>query len=216
MHDSDLTAQPLMDRLKESTKSMHDSAESSQFQSKLANAHLAPEVYADYLEQLYLIHSKLEEEIRSHQGKEKPWAEIVTKQQLQEQFLKDDLDHFGRRADNIKALAATRNLLNKIEQLSQSCPVALLGMHYVLLGSKHGGKFIAKNCQQAYQLSDGQGVIYFDPYGQTFMSIWKTFKEEMNKLALDENQSKQICDAAASMFLAVGQIGNELMLSAKI
>ena len=87
-------------------------------------------------------------------------------------------------------------------------------MHYVLLGSKHGGKFVAKACQDSYNLVDGKGALYFDPYGPNFMPIWKTFKESMNDLPLNEGEIDKVCSAAGQMFNSIGEIGNELMPAA--
>ncbi len=205
------SALSLMEKLKESTRSMHNSAESSKFQSWLAHGKLSESVYADYLEQLYLVHSLLEGEIKNS-GQES--AAILTDNQLQEPFLRNDLEHFGRHqlGDSI-ALESTKKLLESIRKLSESCPVALLGMHYVLLGSKHGGKFIAKSCQDSYKLTDGIGAKYFDPYGQNFMPLWKNFKESMNRLELTEIQEEELCQAAGDMFLAIAEIGDEMMKS---
>jgi heme oxygenase len=201
----------LMERLKDSTRAIHDSAESSQFQGHLTNGALPQNVYADYLAQLYLVHSYLEQEINKHSASGACFAGVLTSDQLQVPFLKEDLQNFGRSTDEITPLNATKKLLDLMTALSKSQPVALLGMHYVLLGSKHGGKFVARNCQEAYKLPDGRGAKYFDPYGPNFMPIWKSFKESMNNLNLNESDSAQTCDAAAKMFSAIGEIGAELM-----
>ncbi len=201
----------LMDRLKESTRSMHDSAEGSQFQGLLAKGMLSESAYADYLAQLYLVHSTLEKEIRRRADSKNGFDKIVSNEQLQEPFLKADLERFGRKVEDIKPLPSTQRLLRLLENYSEACPPALLGMHYVLLGSKHGGKFIAKTCSETYNLQDGKGVMYFDPYGQNFMPIWKAFKEEMNQLELNEKDREKVCAAAGVMFMAVTEIGGELM-----
>lgn len=125
--------------------------------------------------------------------------------------MKKDLECLGRDAKKINALPATQRLLEKIREQTKSSPYALLGMHYVLLGSKHGGKFIAKICQEKYQFSDGLGVCYFDPYGPNFMPIWKSFREEMNQHQFEPEEIERICAAAATMFRAVTEIGDELM-----
>ncbi len=201
----------LMERLKESTRSMHDSAESSKFQSLLGRGELPPGPYADYLEQLYLVHSTLEREIRKR-GSANSFGDTVSDEQLQEPFLRKDLESFDRNVENLKTLPSTERLLRLMQNYSEACPPALLGMHYVLLGSKHGGKFIAKNCSEKYNIQLGHGgVVYFDPYGQNFMPIWRAFKESMNNLNLTPAEAEKVCAAAGVMFMAVTEIGNELM-----
>ncbi|MBX9572824.1 MAG: biliverdin-producing heme oxygenase [Candidatus Obscuribacterales bacterium] len=205
----------IMERLKESTAVMHDAAESSQFQAHLAQGKLPISCYADYLEQLFLIHRALEDSFSFHQGKGDRASRIVTEQQRQKDFLNEDLKALGRNAEHAKSVPSTKKILAEIEQFSQSQPSALLGMHYVLLGSKHGGKFIAKTCQDSYKFSDGAGVRYFDPYGSNFMPIWKDFKESMNQLNLSKQEADEICKAAGIMFATIGQIGAELMPATK-
>jgi heme oxygenase len=202
----------LMEKLKDSTRAMHDSAEGSQFQGRLANGALPRQLYIDYLEQLYLVHSKLEQAIRKTAGDKT--KNIVSDDQLQEPFLRQDLESFGKSVQEIKPLSATSKLLSQIDELAKTCPVALLGMHYVLLGSKHGGKFVAKTCQDSYNLVDGKGALYFDPYGPNFMPIWKTFKESMNDLPLEDGEIDKVCSAAGQMFNSIGEIGGELMPAA--
>ena len=212
---TDQAEKTLMEHLKESTREMHDSAESSQFQGHLTHGRLPLDSYVDYLEQLYLVHGTIEREIQKH-APGSSFDGVVTQEQLQVPFLKRDLEHFKRSPEKIKAVPSTENLLKEIARLSDSCPPALLGMHYVLLGSKHGAKFIAKSCKEKYQLDDSGGVVYFDPYGPNFMPLWKSFKESMNKIEINESEMNTMCDAAGKMFIAVGKIGAELLPFAKI
>lgn len=199
----------LMEALKESTAPMHNSAEGSQFQSILTNGKLPREVYAEYLGQLFLVHLQLESEMRKHSS----LASVLTDEQYQVEFLKIDLQVLGRDVDSITALTSTQSLLSLIADASNNCPEALLGMHYVLLGSKHGGKFVAKNVQVSYSLQNGAGSTYFDPYGNAFMPIWRQFKDQMNKLELSQSTADTVCNAAADMFRHITLIGEELMPS---
>lgn len=200
----------LMEHLKDNTKTMHDSAESSEFQGHLANGRLPAEAYVSYLEQLYLVHKFLEDEIRKHCESGASFSGVVSDEQLQVPFLKRDIEHFGRDVQKIKPVPATTEVIEEMKKLSHDCPVALLGMHYVLLGSKHGGKFIAKSCQEKYHLQDA-GALYFDPYGQNFMPLWKAFKESMNKLSVNDVELNTTSESAGKMFSAVGNIGAQLM-----
>ena len=205
----------IMELLKESTAVMHDSAESSQFQAYLAQGQLPVDCYADYIEQLFLIHNDLEQSFTEQQKKSPDCASsVVTQQQRQVEFLKEDLKALGRDVQQVKCLSSTKDILDAIHQFKLSQPAALLGMHYVLLGSKHGGKFIAKTCQESYRFNDGAGVRYFDPYGPNFMPIWKEFKDSMNQLKLNQEEVDEMCKAAGMMFSSIGRIGNELMPTA--
>ncbi|MFX9692342.1 biliverdin-producing heme oxygenase, partial [Acinetobacter baumannii] len=82
-----------------------------------------------------------------------------------------------------------------IDKLATRGP-ALLGSHYVLLGSKHGGKYIAHSLQSKYHLNEGKGAIYFDPYGTNFQQIWKSFVAGMNELPLGSEDEEAMVLAA--------------------
>lgn len=204
----------LMELLKETTAPMHNSAEGSPFQGMLANGKLSRRTYTQYLEQLLLIHAAIEQEVRAHQNKGTRSLQVVEEKQFQENFLRADLKAFGANPDSAQALESTKVLLAEIERFSKETPEALLGLHYVLLGSKHGGKFVARNLKTVYELEDA-GAVYFDPYGQTFMELWKKFKQDMNDLNLEQTTTKAVCKGAELMFVRITEIGDELLRGAK-
>ena len=126
-------------RLKESTRDAHNSAEGNNFQKEMFSGTLPLPQYRHYLGQLFLVHQALE------QGMEKqPYmSAVVTEEQFQTDFLRRDLVALEKLEDDVKPLPSTKEMLSKIEKANTDEPVALLGYHYVLLGSKHGGKMIA-------------------------------------------------------------------------
>lgn len=199
----------LSEQLKISTKPLHDNAEGHNFQRLLANGNLPVPFYSAYLEQLYLVHEALESNIVRTGASDKRLSRIVSQEQVQEPFLKADLEFLGKDAKAIKPLSVTSNLLDKIEHSAKESPSSLLGFHYVLLGSKHGGKFIAHNLKQKYGF-DGMGTKYFDPYGDTFMKHWRSFIDELNQAEFSEPEQSQIIEAAKATFKAVSEIGSAL------
>lgn len=204
----------IMQRLKDGTRDCHNNAESQEFQRLLASAELPKKLYVSYLEQLWLIHKRLEEHLSTLSEQNPAIAQTVTENQMQVPFLQQDLEFFGADTKQIYATAATKWLLERIDEKAQQ-GAAVLGSHYVLLGSKHGGKYIAHSLQSKFQLPDGKGSVYFDPYGTTFQQVWKAFANGMNELPLKEDEENELVAAAREMFEGVGRLSEE-MVQAKV
>lgn len=199
----------LMELLKEDTRSAHDSAEGSRFQSALTSGNIPLESYKAYLEQIYLIHHALESSMqrnRSHPALNM----VVSDVQYQEPIISQDLRALGVERDKIQPIEATKRFLREMEGKADALPAALLGYHYVLLGSKHGGKFVARNLQTKFNFENGIGCKYFDPYGGSFSGHWQEFKCSMNAISCSEAEQSEIVGAARAMFLAIQQICIEL------
>ncbi len=198
-----------MERLKEDTKAAHNSAEGNKLQAELGSGAISPERYQAYMSQLYLVHKALENGIKSTIPAS-AYRDAITDDHYQEPFLFNDLKALGVDCSSVKPLKGTAKLLENIDEYSKSCPPALLGYHYVLLGSKHGGKLLAKRLQEQFKFADGVGCKYFDPYGQAFMPLWLEFKQKMNDGAGDEREQQKIIEAAKGMFIGIQEICNEI------
>jgi heme oxygenase len=199
----------LSELLKTSTRPLHDTAETHNFQRLLANGLLPIPAYAAYLGQLFLIHQSLEKQISKLADSDQRLCKPVSPEQFQEPHLKADLVFLDVEIAAIKPLPATDLLLGKINLAAEQNPVSLLGFHYVLLGSKHGGKYIAHNLKQKYGF-DGLGTKYFDPYGDQFMPTWRGFIDELNKIKVSESDTTDIVEAAKSAFIGISEIGSAM------
>src|SRR5439155_24928661 len=124
-------------------------------------------------------------------------------------FLAHDLRALGGDPSKVKAVPATERLLRLMSEYSQRQPISLLGLHYVLLGSKHGGKYIAHQLQKNYELEAGAGNKYFDPYGAEFMPLWLRFKEAINESQLNEQEGDALIAGARQMYASVKEISDD-------
>ncbi|MBY0357231.1 MAG: biliverdin-producing heme oxygenase [Candidatus Obscuribacterales bacterium] len=203
----------LMESLKQTTLPSHQTAEGSDFQGYLFNGKLPLSVYIQYLGQLYLVHRFMEQEMKRHAKSGNVLAKVIVEEQMQEEFLRKDLLSLSCDPTQIKALPATAQLLKIMEQYSVRYPEALLGFHYVMLGSKHGAKLVARNVKASYGFTEEAGALYFDPYGGHFMELWLKFKSDMNELSLTAEQQEEFCAAATEMFKGITFIGDALMAS---
>lgn len=193
-------------QLRESTRSAHNSAEGHGFQKELGSGSLPLPTYSAYLSQLFLVHQALESAMNGQ-----PYmGPVVSQEQLQTEFLRQDLDALGVNPAEITPVNTTKTMLNRINELAKSSPTALLGYHYVLLGSKHGGKFIASVSKKSYSLGS-RGAFYFDPYGPEFQQHWQHFVNGINRLTLPEAEIEHMLFAASEMFAFVESLGSELM-----
>ncbi len=207
---SDLT---LMENLKATTRADHDSAEGHDFQRLLFSGQLPYETFCDYVGQLFVLHKALEDELKAGLSDERI-RKVLGEWQYQEGFLDKDLTALGRKSADCKPLPATAKIIDAIRETSKKHPIALLGYHYVLLGSKHGARMICPNLKKSYNLEGSGGTLYFDPYEGQFMKLWGEFKDSMNKNELSEAETAEILDAAKLMFRAMGEIGEGLHANA--
>ncbi|HEY9713947.1 MAG TPA: biliverdin-producing heme oxygenase [Chroococcales cyanobacterium] len=196
-------------KLKEHTRSAHNSAEHHSFQRSLGGGTLSLDLYRAYLTQLWLIHTSLEESLQNAGRASNKVKAVITDEQMQCKWLVSDLKSLAVDTAAVSPVESTRDIVARIERTASSCPVALLGYHYVLLGSKHGGKYIAAVIKQKHNLNGG-GTLYFDPYGQEFQKHWQHFTTQMNELELSESETAQMVQAADDMFRAVESVGAEL------
>ncbi|MCC7529491.1 MAG: biliverdin-producing heme oxygenase [Candidatus Melainabacteria bacterium] len=207
------TEQTLMENLKSATRADHDSAEGHDFQRLLFSGQLPYETFCDYVGQLFVLHKALEDELKVAEKDERV-KKVLGDWQFQEGFLTSDLTALGRKSADCKPLAATQKIIDAIKATGEKHPIALLGYHYVLLGSKHGARMICPNLKKAYNLDGPGGTLYFDPYEGKFMQLWGEFKESMNQNQLNEAETAEILDAAKLMFIAMGEIGEGLHANA--
>lgn len=207
---SDLT---LMENLKATTRADHDSAEGHDFQRLLFSGQLPYDTFCDYVGQLFVLHKALEDELKAGLSDERI-KKVLGEWQYQEGFLDKDLTALGRKSADCKPLPATAKIIDAIRETSKKHPIALLGYHYVLLGSKHGARMICPNLKKSYNLEGSGGTLYFDPYEGQFMKLWGEFKDSMNKNELNEAETAEILDAAKLMFRAMGEIGEGLHANA--
>ena len=200
----------IMQQLKESTRESHNNAESQEFQRLLASGDLPRNLYVKYLEQLWIVHNHLERHLKEIVAKNPALNGVITDDQLQVPFLQQDLEFFGSDPQHVTPTPATQWILGCLDKSATEGP-ALIGSHYVLLGSKHGGKFIAHSLQQKYHLNEGKGAIYFDPYGTNFQQIWKGFSGTVNEVPLTAEQEESMVKAAREMFEGVGKLSEEMV-----
>jgi heme oxygenase len=203
------TIPSLMLRLKEQTRPLHTEAESHPVQRAMASGTLPLDAYVAYLERLWPVHRALDAGLQNLAESDERAKTILSSDQFQSQHLREDLRHFGRELPEGAADAAAIDLLNEIAQARIDRPIALLGFHYVTLGSTNGGRFIARPVRRAYGL-DKAGVTYLDPWGEDQPRIWQSFKQSMDTASFTPQEAEAIVRAAEAMFRGITRISEGL------
>ena len=201
-------APSIMTRLRDDTRALHDAAEKSGFQQALFAGTLPRERFVESLAQLFCVHRALEAHLRAAATTSPAIRAVVHDYQFQEPHLRDDLQHFGRDADSAEPLPAARELIAAIDRAARENPVALLGFHYVLEGSKNGAKFLAERVRRAYNLDGPAGTRSLDPYGPRQRELWGTFRQNMDAVGFSQAEMVAILDAAAATFSGLTDLYN--------
>lgn len=199
-------ATTLHEHLKESTRKQHEGAEANLFQSALAQGKLPLASYKEYLVQLSHLHERFERMLKDASQGDRLVGAVVEDDYFQLPYLRADLQAL-KVSSQEPALESIEQFLNS--QPFKEQPVSLLGTLYVLLGSKHGAKFIAHSVKQAYALTNG-GYTYFDPFGDRFRTLWTGFTGKLNALPADEQVSSAALFGASAAFNVFVNIGDEL------
>ncbi len=201
-------APSIMTRLRDDTRALHDAAEKSGFQQALFAGSLPRERFVESLAQLLCIHRALEAHLRTAAATSPAVGTVVRDYQFQEPHLREDLRHFGRDAESAVPLPATREMISSIDRAARENPVALLGFHYVLEGSKNGAKFLAERVRTAYGLNGADGTRSLDPYGPRQRELWGAFRQSMDAAGFSQAEMAAILDAAATTFTGLTDLYN--------
>jgi heme oxygenase len=99
-----------------------------------------------------------------------------------------------------RPLAATGHLVKKLDTWAHTSPPALIGVYYVLEGSRMGSMVLAKPLSQslAVPLKPGCGLDYHIEGLQQRPQQWQAFKERLDSLPLALANKDAIFAAAAA------------------
>lgn len=199
-----------MDRLREETRGLHEAAEKTDFQQAVLSGRLPRERYVESLAQMLVVHRALEAHLRRLREARAEMRGLLQDYQFQEPYLRADLRFFGYDVESIVPNAATRETAAAIDELGGREPVAVLGCHYVLEGSKNGGRFLAEKVRKAYGLGGADGTRYLDPYGDQQRAYWQAFRDDMNRIAFSRAEMAAILKAASAAFVGITQVYERL------
>ena len=193
--------------LKDSTRPNHDQAEGHPFQGALAQGLLPLASYRSYLSQLAHLHERYENKLRKGAATTAQLQAVVRDQYYQLPFLQADLQALDGKSQAEPPFKCVLDFTDS--PTFDEHPVSMLGVLYVLLGSKHGGKFIARKVKEVYGLKDC-GYTYFDPFGDDFRAVWQSFTTALNSLSEDEAVRRHVLSGANATFDIFLTVGDEI------
>ena len=199
----------IMQRLRSETSDLHSHAESRTIQREIAKGVVDRATLIGYLVQLYAVHNVLENALREVRDAHPAIASLATPDRMRIPDLELDLDFYGVDPETIEKGHATGRFLSLVEHTKNTEPVALLGAFYVLEGSTNGGRFLAQVLRKSWNL-DGQGVTYFDPYGDRQPHHWEAFKRAMDSSWFGAEREDAIVEMAKRTFEAIAAISDEV------
>jgi heme oxygenase len=208
---TETAAQPgggIMERLKTATADLHAAAERHPVQTALVRAEASLELYAAWLGQMRHVHATLEAALRAQRAMRPEWAEVIQDDLMQADRLTLDLEELG--AASRPPSPAARVFVAEVEGLASRAPAALLGVNYVLEGSKNGNRFIARAMRRRWSPERALGLRYLDPHGEAQPGRWAAYKVAMNALPLNAVELESMVEAARDTFAAVTAISADL------
>ncbi|WP_089721444.1 biliverdin-producing heme oxygenase [Candidatus Entotheonella palauensis] len=207
------SARPLMEQLRNETHALHKRAERQQLQTELMRGRLPKSHFIAYLEQLFLIHQRLDSHLCTLMINHAAVAHIIQPHHYHASYLEQDLRDLGRHPQQLQPLISTAAFLAWLDHIATHTPLALLGVHYVLEGSKNGGRLQAVKVRDAYALAERQGTMYLDPYGEQQSHFWSQYQTDMNRAALGSQTQHEMIEAAKTTFQRFIELCQELMAS---
>ena len=183
-------------QLREAIQSSHADLESLPFAAAMARGKITRSEYRYALGQLYYV----------HQGAELEWKRfpelnvIYSEKMDRTEDILNDLSALG--AKKLESpLPQVRDLVRFYQELSKRDPWTLLGVLYVLEGSRMGSIVLALPLSKALQVSKtpGNGLDYHLTGLEVRPHVWKNFREKFDNLPLTDSQSQEVIRTAEEM-----------------
>jgi heme oxygenase len=203
------TRSSIMSRLKTETRDLHSHAEGRVLQQRIASGNVDRKTFAAYLGQLYHVHRALESALESSREAHPSVAALATDDRMRVPDLHRDLEFYDVHPHAIEAGVAATRFQSQIDTIMNSNPTALLGALYVLEGSTNGGRFLAKSLRKSWGLA-GDGLSYFDPYGDEQPQRWAAFRRDMDEASFEATDEEAIVEMAKKTFLAIAEVSDEV------
>jgi heme oxygenase len=191
---------PITQRLKEDNWDLHEQAEHDKVPQAMVKGEMSREGYVELLKQMWVVNRALDAALVEARATTPIINDLVSDRQLQEQYLRADLEHFGVDVDAIEATDAAQRMIEHVETLARTDPHALFGLHYVREGANNGNRFVAMKLKKAWGVEGEDGFRYLDPYGKEQRPLWDAWKVRLADYPLTEPEKDSVFAGARSMF----------------
>lgn len=196
-------------KLKEGTQTLHDQAESGNFQVRMVNGELARIEFASFLGQMRHVHAAFDPAIQQAAASDERVAQLFDESHLRLGRIDQDLADLDSTAI-ADPLPSTQKFVEYIGRRLEEQPASLIGVLYVKEGATNGNKIVSKRLQQAMELEPDQAMRYMDPHGNDQRRNWNAFKETLNELDLSEQEQAECVQVAKETFQMVMDVSGEI------
>ena len=203
-------------RLRQETWNLHRQSQAGPLTRALLHSDAPQDLYLRLLGQRFIIHRALERHLRALATRDARVAMVMDESLFEAEKIRRDLGYFHASPGYVELADATWRLLDELERLSRTCPLALLGSYYVLEGSKNGIRIIATTLLLAFAIPPGAGLLYSDPYTDPSHTTWQEFKGRLDELHCTDDEVAEIVAAARRAFELLLELDQELFPPAEV
>ncbi len=199
-----MTASPLSELIRDSTRTRHAEAEESPFMADLLGARLGVAAYARYTEQLWFVYLALEDSARELAGD--PVAGPFLRPELSRiAALKRDLRHLCGPdwPASASPLPATAGYAKRIRQVAAEWPAGFVAHHYTrYLGDLSGGQVIRGIVERTWgfdRKGDGVRFYVFDEIKNP-AAFKREYRAALDALDVDEVEAQRVVEECRRAF----------------
>lgn len=188
----------ILDDLKDQTRPLHDSLDGSPRLRALFSPDLTLAGYVALLEDFRAVYEPLERGLGEFFA-----AHDIAGLDFQERRKLALLDR------DLTALKGRKSVSADISWTFVS-PASALGCLYVLEGATLGGQVIARTIGRRFGMNHEYGLAFFTSYQEAVLDKWRSFRNVVGNMRLDEAQEVEMIDAAKKTFaIFIARLRNE-------
>lgn len=172
----------------------HEAIEQTPFSMALMRGTLTREEYVQNLSQMAIIHTELESLAMNSAALEPYFSVSMCRADVAIR----DVQVLGFNMDTFPRMEVTERTLGNLQRAAKECPRALIGVIYVLEGSRMGSLVLAKPLAASLKVSGGpqSGIDYHIEGAPQAMRQLKSWKERVDHTDFSTTESLAIENAA--------------------
>jgi heme oxygenase len=190
-------------RIRAAIGSAHDEIETTPYAVAIMSGGITRSDYVVSIAQLHAIHAALESVVN-----EGPIAQFFDPEMIRTTALDRDLAYWQADRNEIALLPETESTVAAIHSAAANSPLSLIGMIYVMEGSRMGSLVIAGPLAKALGTTPvaGQGLDYHTEGSQSLRGRLGAWKQRVEQANFDESQIDAIQTAAVRLMDELNQL----------
>jgi heme oxygenase (biliverdin-producing, ferredoxin) len=190
-------------KLRDGAKKIHTIGEHVDFAKCILRCVVELASYRKLVANLYFVYSAMEEEMERYQ-QHPILSKIYFRELNRQQSLEQDLKYYygSQWREQINLSSAGETYVRRIREVANFQPELLISHLYTrYLGDLSGGQIIKGIVQRAMNLSNGQGVAFYEfPDISNKKQFKAVYRQKLNELPIDEATSDRIIEEAKAAF----------------